>query len=113
LHDGAAQRARVRVLPARSVLPRTARARGAGRGEAERVGMSSTLRQAWSRLTVRRPHGIAASLLPYTADGAIDWASFEAHVARTRAAGLDVAVNMDTGFGDLLSPVCRDAVVDH
>jgi dihydrodipicolinate synthase/N-acetylneuraminate lyase len=74
--------------------------------------MSSTLRQAWSRLTVRRPHGIAASLLPYTADGAIDWASFEAHVARTRAAGLDVAVNMDTGFGDLLAPAEREAVLD-
>jgi dihydrodipicolinate synthase/N-acetylneuraminate lyase len=74
--------------------------------------MSATLRQAWSRLASRRPHGIAAALLPYTADGAIDWAAFEAHVARTRAAGLDVAVNMDTGFGDLLAPAEREAVLD-
>jgi dihydrodipicolinate synthase/N-acetylneuraminate lyase len=74
--------------------------------------MSTTLRQAWSRQTVRRPHGIAAALLPYTADGAIDWPAFEAHVARTRAAGLDVAVNMDTGFGDLLAPSEREAVLD-
>src|SRR5262249_34980047 len=66
----------------------------------------------WSRASLRRPHGIAAALLPYTADGAIDWPSFEAHVARTSAAGLDVAVNMDTGFGDLLTPAERDAVLD-
>ena len=71
-----------------------------------------TLASAWSRLAARRPHGIAAALLPYTAEGSIDWAAFEAHVARTRAAGLDVAVNMDTGFGDLLAPAEREAVLD-
>lgn len=74
--------------------------------------MTSSLRDAWKRLSPRRPHGIAAALLPYAAEGAIDWASFEAHVARTRAAGLDVAVNMDTGFGDLLAPAEREAVLD-
>jgi len=72
----------------------------------------SSLRDAWQRLTPRRPHGIAAALLPYTAEASIDWASFEAHVAATKAAGLDVAVNMDTGFGDLLSPAERETVLD-
>jgi len=72
----------------------------------------SSLASAWSRLSARAPHGIAAALLPYTAEGSIDWAGFETHVARTRAAGLDVAVNMDTGFGDLLAPPEREAVLD-
>jgi dihydrodipicolinate synthase/N-acetylneuraminate lyase len=72
-----------------------------------------TLAAAWSRLRPgRRPHGIAAALLPYTGEGRVDFASFERHVARTRAAGLCVAVNMDTGFGDLLAPAERDAVLD-
>ena len=70
------------------------------------------LAAAWARLQPgRRVHGIAAALLPYTPDGRIDWEGFERHVARTRAAGLDVAVNMDTGFGDLLSPAERGEVL--
>jgi dihydrodipicolinate synthase/N-acetylneuraminate lyase len=71
-----------------------------------------TLTDAWDRLAARAPHGIAAALLPYTESGSVDWPGFEAHVARTRAAGLDVAVNMDTGFGDLLSPPERETVLD-
>ncbi len=72
-----------------------------------------SLPEAWARLAPgRRLHGIAAALLPYTPDGEVDWAGFEAHVARSAEAGLDVAVNMDTGFGDLLSPPEREAVLD-
>lgn len=74
--------------------------------------MFARLDVAFSRLTVRRPHAISAVLLPYTVDGAIDWPAFERHLARTRTAGLDVAVNMDTGFGDLLSDAERRAVLD-
>jgi dihydrodipicolinate synthase/N-acetylneuraminate lyase len=74
--------------------------------------VSGGLEAAWARLAPRRVHGIAAALLPYDAAGRVDWAAFEAHVARTRAAGLDVAVNMDTGFGDLLAPAEREAVLD-
>ncbi len=48
--------------------------------------------------------GMSAVLLPFTADGAIDWPGFEAHLARTTAAGLVPAVNMDTGFGPVLDP---------
>ncbi|MCZ7536574.1 MAG: dihydrodipicolinate synthase family protein [Acidimicrobiia bacterium] len=51
-------------------------------------------------------------LLPYRADASIDWPSFEQHVARTAGAGLDVALNMDTGFGDLLTPGERLDVLD-
>jgi 4-hydroxy-tetrahydrodipicolinate synthase len=69
------------------------------------------LPEVWSRLAPRRVHGIAAVLLPYR-DGAVDWEGFERHVARTREAGLDCAVNMDTGFGDLLAFQERSAVLD-
>ena len=40
-------------------------------------------------------------------------ATFGRHLDRTRAAGLDVAVNMDTGFGDLLSEAERELVLDR
>jgi dihydrodipicolinate synthase/N-acetylneuraminate lyase len=77
------------------------------------AGGPVSLASAWARLrTGRRVHGIAAALLPYTEHGAIDWSSFERHLLRTRAAGLDVAVNMDTGFGDLLAPAERETVLD-
>jgi dihydrodipicolinate synthase/N-acetylneuraminate lyase len=64
------------------------------------------------RVEGRRPHAISAVLLPYTPAGQIDWAAFERHLLRTRQAGLDVAVNMDTGFVDLLSAREREAVLD-
>jgi dihydrodipicolinate synthase/N-acetylneuraminate lyase len=50
----------------------------------------------------RRIEGISAILLPFTSDGEIDWSGFDAHVTRTAAAGLAPAINMDTGFGNLL-----------
>ncbi len=56
--------------------------------------------------------GISAVLLPYTADGAIDWPAVEAHIARTAAAGLTPAVNMDTGYVQLLSAADADRVLD-
>lgn len=71
-----------------------------------------SLAAAYQRLAPRQVHGVSATLLPYTADGTIDLAAFAAHVARTHAAGLAVAVNMDTGFGDLLTPDERAAVLD-
>ncbi|MEB2345478.1 MAG: dihydrodipicolinate synthase family protein [Deltaproteobacteria bacterium] len=77
------------------------------------TGPGAGLAAAWARLRPGRSvHGIAAALLPYTPGGTIDLAAFERHVARTRAAGLDVAVNMDTGFGDLLAPAERERVLD-
>lgn len=52
----------------------------------------------------RKVQGISAILLPYTEDGRIDELGFRTHLERTLAAGLRVAVNMDTGYGDLLTP---------
>lgn len=72
-----------------------------------------SLREAWDRLRPGRSiHGISAVLLPYGGDGRIDWPAFERLVVRTADAGLDAAVNMDTGFGDLLSAAERAAVLD-
>ncbi|HVU12217.1 MAG TPA: dihydrodipicolinate synthase family protein [Phototrophicaceae bacterium] len=47
--------------------------------------------------------GMSAVLLPFTEAGAIDWDGFCAHVARTVAAGIVPAVNMDTGYVNLIS----------
>ena len=52
--------------------------------------------------------GMSAVLVPYTTDGEIDWPSVEAHIARTAEAGLVPAVNMDTGYVQLLDD---DAIV--
>lgn len=74
----------------------------------------SDLAAAFSRLDhgSRTLHGISATLLPFAPDGAIDFDAFATHVSRTSTAGLDVAVNMDTGFGDLLTAAERIAVLD-
>ena len=72
----------------------------------------SALAAAFARIAApRRVHGISALLLPFTAAGAVDWDAFERHLLATRASGLDVAVNMDTGFGDMLTEAERDAVL--
>ena len=55
---------------------------------------------------------MSAVLLPYTAEGDIDWASFESHLSRTAAAGLVPAVNMDTGYVQLLGADDRRRVLD-
>jgi len=56
---------------------------------------------------LRRPgrtiEGISAVLLPYGRDARIDEAAFRRHLRRTLNAGLRAAVNMDTGYIDLLS----------
>jgi dihydrodipicolinate synthase/N-acetylneuraminate lyase len=66
-------------------------------------------------LDLLRPHraitGISAILLPFTDGGEIDWAGFDAHVARTAAAGLTPAVNMDTGYVNLLDEATRAEVL--
>ena len=55
----------------------------------------------------RRIEGSSAILLPFLANGDIDWTGFAAHVRRTVAAGLAPAVNMDTGFGNLIDDTIR------
>jgi dihydrodipicolinate synthase/N-acetylneuraminate lyase len=56
--------------------------------------------------------GISAMLVPYAANGEIDWKALEAHIARTAAAGLTPAVNMDTGYVQLLAESDRKRVID-
>ncbi|MFN8051480.1 MAG: dihydrodipicolinate synthase family protein [Acidimicrobiales bacterium] len=60
----------------------------------------------------RRITGMSAILLPFLEDGSVDWAGFEAHVARTLAAGLAPAVNMDTGYVQIIDADTRRRVLD-
>jgi dihydrodipicolinate synthase/N-acetylneuraminate lyase len=58
--------------------------------------------------------GISAVLLPWTDGGAaIDWKGFEGHLTRTLDAGLTPAVNMDTGYVQLLDEATRREVLDR
>ena len=57
--------------------------------------------------------GASAVLIPLAAPGEIDWPGFERHLARTADAGLTPAVNMDTGYVNLLTPPQREAVLDR
>ncbi len=59
----------------------------------------------------RRITGMSAVLLPFVAPGEIDWPSFDKHVARTCDAGLVPAVNMDTGYVNLLDDATRIEVL--
>jgi dihydrodipicolinate synthase/N-acetylneuraminate lyase len=60
----------------------------------------------------RRITGMSAILLPF-AGGSIDWRAFTAHVARTADAGLIPAVNMDTGYVNLLDGATRCDVLEQ
>jgi len=51
----------------------------------------------------RRIEGISAILLPFDESGIIDFDGFIAHIERTYSAGLLPAVNMDTGYTNLLT----------
>jgi dihydrodipicolinate synthase/N-acetylneuraminate lyase len=59
----------------------------------------------------RKIMGISAILLPFGDDGAVDWDGFSAHVARTAEAGITPAVNMDTGYVNLLDEETRQMVL--
>ena len=55
----------------------------------------------------RAIRGMSAILLPFHPDRSIDWDAFAAHVARTHAAGIAPAVNMDTGYVQLIDDATR------
>ncbi|QPC84113.1 dihydrodipicolinate synthase family protein [Phototrophicus methaneseepsis] len=61
----------------------------------------------------RKITGMSAILLPFLEDGSVDWASFAAHLARTTEAGLTPAVNMDTGYVNLLDDATRSEVLQQ
>jgi dihydrodipicolinate synthase/N-acetylneuraminate lyase len=56
--------------------------------------------------------GMSAVIVVFTDDGEIDWVATEAHIGRTAAAGLTPAVNMDTGYVQLLDVDQQDRVLD-
>jgi dihydrodipicolinate synthase/N-acetylneuraminate lyase len=60
----------------------------------------------------RKITGFSAILLPFTASGEPDWEGFRAHVRRTLDAGLGPAVNMDTGYGNLIDDATRISALD-
>ncbi len=60
----------------------------------------------------RKIDGISAILLPFAPDGSTDWAAFRAHVERTARAGLTPAVNMDTGYVNLIDDDTRLRALD-
>jgi dihydrodipicolinate synthase/N-acetylneuraminate lyase len=60
----------------------------------------------------RKIEGISALLLPFHEDGTPDYDSFLAHVDRTYAAGLTPAINMDTGYINLLTREERLKILD-
>ena len=51
----------------------------------------------------RKVHGIAAALLPFESDGRVAVDAFQKHLLATHHAGLENAVNMDTGYVNFLS----------
>lgn len=60
----------------------------------------------------RKIEGISAVLLPFDDKGAIDYAGFEGGLQRTWAADLTPAVNMDTGYANLLTAAERREVLN-
>ena len=61
----------------------------------------------------RRIYGISAILLPFDSTGTIDWSVFRAHVLRTAESGLIPAVNMDTGYVNLIDVATRVEVLEQ
>lgn len=51
----------------------------------------------------RKVQGIAAALLPFENDGRVAVDAFQNHLLATQRAGLQNAVNMDTGYVNYLS----------
>jgi len=55
---------------------------------------------------------MSAVLVPFTASGEIDWLAVEGHIARTHEVGLTPAVNMDTGYVQLLAAADKQRMLD-
>ena len=51
--------------------------------------------------------GMSAILLPFSEGGNIDWGGFDAHVVRTVNSNLVPAINMDTGYANLIDQETR------
>jgi len=72
-----------------------------------------TLQDYYARLRPgRKIQGIAAALLPFKSDGSIAEDDFARHLQATQAAGLVNAVNMDTGYANLLTDAEKERVLE-
>ncbi len=72
-----------------------------------------TIEDVLGRVRPRREvRGIAAALLPFDEDGRVAVEAFAEHLRATHRAGLVNAVNMDTGYVNLLSDDEADRVLD-
>ncbi len=56
--------------------------------------------------------GMSAILLPFDGAGVVDWDGIRNHLERTWAAGLTPAVNMDTGYANLIDEETRTKVLE-
>lgn len=72
---------------------------------------SAMLVPAW--IPGRKIHGMSAVLLPMQNQREIDWDGFESNLIRTNECGLVPAVNMDTGYANLLDEATRTSVLDR
>ena len=61
----------------------------------------------------RKITGISAILLPFDEHGLVDWGDFTAHVVRTAESRLIPAVNMDTGYVNLIDEEIRTKVLKY
>ncbi|MFO1063642.1 MAG: dihydrodipicolinate synthase family protein [Pirellulales bacterium] len=61
----------------------------------------------------RKILGMSAILLPFESSGEVDWVGFRSHVERTFDAGLVPAVNMDTGYANLIDEATRVRVLEE
>ena len=59
----------------------------------------------------RKVHGIAAALLPFESNGRVAIEAFQRHLSATHRAGLENAVNMDTGYVNFLSDAEKTCVL--
>jgi dihydrodipicolinate synthase/N-acetylneuraminate lyase len=77
------------------------------------VSTSPTVADLLKRIRPRRRIlGMSAILLPFLDDGGIDWKGLAGHIERTAQAGLRPAVNMDTGYVQLLDAHERTRVLE-
>ena len=75
--------------------------------------MNSIQEIAARKVYSREIEGIAAALLPYDRHGNIDFRSYEALLKHICQSGLTCAVNMDTGYVNLLNVTERQMVLDE
>ena len=61
----------------------------------------------------RKITGMSAVLLPFLEDDSVDWTSFDEHVERTLRGGLAPAINMDTGYANLIDEATRVEVLQR